>query len=170
MKTINDDSEGFFENGGWSFLEPESDTEEDNDDDEEEEDETFEVSDDGGTSEDESDSEEYSEVDEDDDDDDSGGSGNNSFLKINFVYYRLIKIVFLFKDAASSEESGKDWSDLEAEAAEADKNQRGGFEDEYTRSKGHGSSGPSKRPAHSSSSSSRHRESPSKKHKRYDYY
>lgn len=27
MKTITDDSEGFFENGGWTFLDPESDTE-----------------------------------------------------------------------------------------------------------------------------------------------
>ena len=25
MKTINDDPEGFFDNGGWTFLEPESD-------------------------------------------------------------------------------------------------------------------------------------------------
>ena len=25
MKTINDDPQGFFENGGWSFLDPESD-------------------------------------------------------------------------------------------------------------------------------------------------
>ena len=28
MKTILDDPEGFFENGGWSFLEPNSDNEE----------------------------------------------------------------------------------------------------------------------------------------------
>ena len=25
MKTITDDPEGFFDNGGWSFLDPESD-------------------------------------------------------------------------------------------------------------------------------------------------
>lgn len=25
MKTINDDPEGFFDNGGWSFLDPDSD-------------------------------------------------------------------------------------------------------------------------------------------------
>ncbi len=25
MKTINDDAEGFFDQGGWSFLHPESD-------------------------------------------------------------------------------------------------------------------------------------------------
>lgn len=27
MKTITDDIEGFFDNGGWSFLDPESDEE-----------------------------------------------------------------------------------------------------------------------------------------------
>lgn len=27
MKTITDDIEGFFDNGGWSFLDPESDAE-----------------------------------------------------------------------------------------------------------------------------------------------
>lgn len=27
MKTITDDIEGFFNNGGWSFLDPESDAE-----------------------------------------------------------------------------------------------------------------------------------------------
>merc|ERR1719320_2208368 len=27
MKTITDDAEGFFDNGGWTFLEPESDNE-----------------------------------------------------------------------------------------------------------------------------------------------
>ncbi len=43
MKTITDDPEGFFESGGWSFLDPESDAEEDDDDDEDEEDEEFKV-------------------------------------------------------------------------------------------------------------------------------
>lgn len=37
-------------------------------------------------------------------------------------------------DLGSSEESGKDWSDLEREAAEADKEQKD-FQDEYTKSK-----------------------------------
>merc|ERR1719357_1292156 len=40
MKTIVDDPEGFFESGGWSFLDPESDGEDDDDDDSDE-DETF---------------------------------------------------------------------------------------------------------------------------------
>lgn len=44
MKTITDDPEGFFESGGWTFLDPESDEDEEAVDDEEEEDEAFEVS------------------------------------------------------------------------------------------------------------------------------
>lgn len=43
MKTITDDPEGFFENGGWTFLDPESDDEAGASDDEEEEDEPYEV-------------------------------------------------------------------------------------------------------------------------------
>lgn len=43
MKTITDDPEGFFENGGWTFLDPESDVEEGANDEEEEEDEPYEV-------------------------------------------------------------------------------------------------------------------------------
>jgi nucleosome binding factor SPN SPT16 subunit len=88
MKTINDDPEGFFENGGWTFLEPESDAEEEHDDDEEEEDETFEISGDEEGSEDESDSEEYSEVDEDedvDDDDESGGGSGKLTINIGGI-------------------------------------------------------------------------------------
>ena len=42
MKTITDDPEGFFESGGWSFLDPESGSEDD--DDEDEEDEEFNIS------------------------------------------------------------------------------------------------------------------------------
>lgn len=43
MKTIIDDAEGFFEQGGWTFLDPESDDEEGSEE-EEEEDEPYEVS------------------------------------------------------------------------------------------------------------------------------
>lgn len=43
MKTITDDPEGFFESGGWTFLDPESDAEENVEDEEEEEDEVYEV-------------------------------------------------------------------------------------------------------------------------------
>ena len=39
MKTIVDDPEGFFESGGWSFLDPESDQEEDEDEEDSEDDE-----------------------------------------------------------------------------------------------------------------------------------
>merc|ERR1711962_1656524 len=54
MKTIVDDPEGFFESGGWSFLDPESDGEDD-DEDTDDEDETFamdESDDDSGSEED----------------------------------------------------------------------------------------------------------------------
>ncbi len=43
MKTITDDPEGFFESGGWSFLDPDSENEQEDDDDEDEEDEEFKV-------------------------------------------------------------------------------------------------------------------------------
>lgn len=44
MKAITDDAEGFFENGGWSFLDPESDTEnQEEEEDDEEEDDAYEV-------------------------------------------------------------------------------------------------------------------------------
>ncbi len=43
MKTITDDPEGFFESGGWSFLDQGSDDEEDEDDEEDSEDEEFKV-------------------------------------------------------------------------------------------------------------------------------
>lgn len=37
MKTITDDPEGFFDSGGWTFLDPESDPEDVVDEEEEEE-------------------------------------------------------------------------------------------------------------------------------------
>lgn len=96
MKTITDDPEGFFDNGGWTFLDPESDGEAAaNSDTEDEEDDAYEPTDDDD--EEESDSEDYSEASEDDD------SGSE-------------------EDLGSEEESGKDWSDLEREAAEEDRN------------------------------------------------
>lgn len=46
MKTITDDPEGFFDSGGWTFLDPESDAEnEEIEDEEEEEDDAYEVRD-----------------------------------------------------------------------------------------------------------------------------
>lgn len=45
MKTITDDPEGFFDSGGWTFLDPESDAEnEEVEDEDEEEDDAYEVS------------------------------------------------------------------------------------------------------------------------------
>lgn len=70
MKTITDDPEGFFESGGWTFLDPESDVEDAADEESEEEDEEFQPSEVGeeGSEWSEEDSE-YSEGDTEDDDD-----------------------------------------------------------------------------------------------------
>lgn len=100
MKTITDDPEGFFDQGGWSFLEAESDTENKEADSEisDEEDDAYEPtdSDDGSEESEEDDDSEYSEEDSDESDDsDASGSGSES-------------------------ESGKDWSELEEEARKAD--------------------------------------------------
>ncbi|XP_071446313.1 FACT complex subunit spt16 isoform X2 [Hetaerina americana] len=105
MKTITEDAEGFFENGGWSFLDPESDDENGeggDSDDESEGDDAYEPED---LESDESDSDsDYSEYSESD--------GSDGEEELN-----------------SSEESGKDWSDLEREAAAADK-ERQDFQDD----------------------------------------
>ncbi|WAR12969.1 SPT16-like protein [Mya arenaria] len=95
MKTITDDPEGFFDNGGWSFLAPESDAEEDDDDDEE--DEAFDPSSDLSGSDEES-SGDSEESDWEDEEEDSDGE----------------------EELDSSEESGKDWDELEDEARKAD--------------------------------------------------
>jgi len=64
MKTINDDPEGFFSNGGWSFLDPDSDNEGDGDSDSDEEEEYC-PSSEGEEGQDESDSdEEYTSISE----------------------------------------------------------------------------------------------------------
>ncbi|GAB0094238.1 FACT complex subunit spt16 [Sergentomyia squamirostris] len=98
MKTIVDDPDGFFENGGWTFLDPESDGEQGGgaDSEESEEDEVYEPTDAESEDESEEDSD-YSEASEDDSDESE-------------------------EELGSDEESGKDWSDLEREAAEEDKN------------------------------------------------
>nr|CAD7401370.1 unnamed protein product [Timema cristinae] len=51
-----------------------------------------------------------------------------------YDYYANAKCVLIEEELASSEESGKDWSDLEREAAEADK-ERADYQDEYADSK-----------------------------------
>ncbi|XP_045119023.1 FACT complex subunit spt16-like [Portunus trituberculatus] len=114
MKTIIDDPDGFFEQGGWSFLDPDSDEEEHQEEEEDsEEDGAYAPSDEELGSEEES--EDYS---------------GESEISDSEEYS---------EDLGSSEESGKDWSDLEREAAEADR-ERNEFEDEYTKQK-KGSSG-----------------------------
>uniref|UniRef100_A0A667WMJ2 FACT complex subunit n=1 Tax=Myripristis murdjan TaxID=586833 RepID=A0A667WMJ2_9TELE len=90
MKTIVDDPEGFFEQGGWSFLDPESEGSGAEEDSESEmEDETFNPS-----AEEDEDEEEDSDEDYDSETEDSDYSAS----------------------LGSEEESGKDWDELEEEA------------------------------------------------------
>uniref|UniRef100_A0A0P4WN20 FACT complex subunit n=1 Tax=Scylla olivacea TaxID=85551 RepID=A0A0P4WN20_SCYOL len=136
MKTIIDDPDGFFEQGGWSFLDPDSDEEEQQEEEEDsEEDGAYAPSDEELGSEEES--EDYS---------------GESEISDSEEYS---------EDLGSSEESGKDWSDLEREAAEADR-ERNEFEDEYTKQK-KGGSGYSKHK--SSKHDSKHRSPHKSSHK-----
>ncbi|ALC43184.1 dre4 [Drosophila busckii] len=148
MKTITDDPEGFFEQGGWTFLDPESGSEAENESAESEEDEAYNPTD--AESDDESDEDsEYSEASEDESDDS--------------------------EDLGSDEESGKDWSDLEREAAEEDRNndypvddkRNGKFDAKKHKGSKHSPSKSSKdkyhnRDKHHSSSSSGHKHNSSK--------
>ncbi|XP_072885322.1 FACT complex subunit SPT16 [Hemitrygon akajei] len=95
MKTIVDDPEGFFEQGGWSFLEPEGEgSEAESQDSESElEDETFNPSEDDDEAEDEDSDEDYSSETEES----------------------------VSEESLGSEESGKDWDELEEEARRADR-------------------------------------------------
>ncbi|KAM5192405.1 FACT complex subunit SPT16 [Mantella aurantiaca] len=100
MKTIVDDPEGFFEQGGWSFLEPEgegSDADA-NGSESEVEDETFNPS-----------ADEYEEEEEDSDEDYSDETEDS---------------VYSEDSLGSDEESGKDWDELEEEARKADRESR----------------------------------------------
>ncbi|XP_014244216.1 FACT complex subunit spt16 isoform X2 [Cimex lectularius] len=139
MKTITDDPEGFFESGGWTFLDPESDDEQEAEDDEEEEDDAYEPTDSASEEESDDDSD-YSEASED--------SGSEEEL-------------------GSSDESGKDWSDLEREAAEEDRERGDDFNDDYSsRKRKHGerhSSSPKK--SKHDKDKSKHKSTPDKKHK-----
>lgn len=143
MKTITDDPEGFFESGGWTFLDPESDEEVGEEEEDDEEDDAYEPSDSGGEEESEDDSD-YSEASED--------SATEEEL-------------------GSSDESGKDWSDLEREAAEEDKKKEDDtFDDEYSKSKRkRGKDGGRDYPSPKRSKSDKHdkskHKSPDKKHK-----
>merc|ERR1712110_465156 len=99
MKTIIDDPEGFFESGGWSFLDPNSGSEDEKDEDEDldSEDEESKVSEASGDA----------SGDDDSDDDYSSEDENASDEDYN-------------DELDSDESSGKDWSDLEREAEEDD--------------------------------------------------
>ena len=134
MKTITDDPVGFIENGGWTFLDPESDGEDaHNEDSDDEEDDAYEPTDaetEGEillinlidslivfslTEEEDSEMSEYSEASEDVDDDSS-------------------------EEMGSEEESGKDWSDLEREAAEEDRDRERYGDDKLKHKSSHKSS------------------------------
>lgn len=131
MKTITDDPESFFETGGWTFLDPESDAENEAVDDEEsEEDDAYEPTDVESEEEDSEYSSELSEASEDSDSDE--------------------------EELGSSEESGKDWSDLEREAAEEDK-ERGEYRGEDFANKNKPTLPPSSGRHHTPSSQSKHK-------------
>lgn len=140
MKTINDNPEDFFENGGWSFLEPNSD-EEDNgeDDDSEEGDDEFKP---------ESGSEAGSE-DEYDEEYDSGDVESEEGSDFE-------------EELDSDESSGKDWSDLEAEAKKDDHDKaREELDDTRGGRKREKHNESSQRSSHSSSKKKKRRRSPS---------
>lgn len=99
MKRIREDLDTFFEEGGWAFLDSDAEDEEGEDDDDEDEDDQYNPSEDE-TEEDED--EDESELSEEESDYEESGSA----------------------ELGSSEESGKDWSELEEEAAKADRNNR----------------------------------------------
>lgn len=140
MKTITDDPEGFFESGGWTFLDPESDNEVGAaEDEEDEEDEAYEPTDSASGLESEDDSE-YSEGDTEGDSDSE-------------------------EELGSDEESGKDWSDLEREAEEEDRERSYDKFDDFNRKDKRNKDKHSSKDKHRSSSSrnkSSSKHSPSK--------
>lgn len=99
MKTITDDPEGFFDQGGWNFLEAESDTESKEADDSisDEEDDAYQPTDSEDEDEESEDDDDESDYSEEDESESESGSGSGS-----------------------ESESGKDWSELEEEARKAD--------------------------------------------------
>merc|ERR1719411_2271252 len=137
MKTIVEDPEGFFDSGGWNFLDPESGDEDEDDDDDSDEDETFNADDDDS-------GEEEEEDDSDEDFSDSDASEDEFSEELD-----------------SDESSGKDWSDLEAEAAEDDRYRD---DDDDRRGKG-GSSSRRERDRHQKSPKKSKHRTPEKKSK-----
>lgn len=103
--------------------------------------ESFEDSEDDGS--------EYSEASEDSD------SEGTIFISYVFCLLTILKKKLIEEELGSSDESGKDWSDLEREAEEEDRND---FHNEYSKSKSAGSSGSHfKSSSHKKSSSNKHR-------------
>lgn len=152
MKTITDDPKEFFETGGWTFLDPESGSEgEGAEDDESEEDEVYEPSDLESDEESDEDSE-YSEASEDEsDEEDDDGKHDRGFFIHGKPSHDLTNR-FESTELGSDEESGKDWSDLEREAAEDDANYSNKQEDSYAHKK---KSSHDRRDKHKSSKSHR---------------
>uniref|UniRef100_A0A6G1S525 FACT complex subunit n=1 Tax=Aceria tosichella TaxID=561515 RepID=A0A6G1S525_9ACAR len=101
LKRIKEDIDGFFNEGGWSFLDSDAEDEEGEEDEDESGDDQYNPSEDETEEEEDEDESELEE--EESEYEDSEG------------------------ELGSSEESGKDWSELEEEAAKADRNNR--FED-----------------------------------------
>src|SRR5579883_1821196 len=99
MKTIVDDPEGFFDSGGWNFLEPESD--------DEAKDVESDISDEEDDAYEPTESESEAEASEESDDDGSDYSDEESESESS-------------SGSASGSESGKDWSELEEEARRED--------------------------------------------------
>jgi len=98
MKTINDNPEDFFENGGWSFLEPNSEDEYSEEDETDEDDQEFKPASDSEYGSDDDYDEEY-------DSGDAESEGGSDYEE----------------ELDSDQSSGKDWSDLEEEAKKDDR-------------------------------------------------
>uniref|UniRef100_A0A7S0S408 FACT complex subunit n=1 Tax=Chlamydomonas leiostraca TaxID=1034604 RepID=A0A7S0S408_9CHLO len=126
LKSIQEDPDGFIEQGGWEFLNMDKSDDEDGEESEQSEDyapDEDEDEDDGSEEEEDSDDESLVESDEDDDDDD--------------------------EDDEDEEEAGKTWEELEEEAKRDDKEREreGDSDDERTRKRkgGPGGGAPPKR-------------------------
>ncbi|PSN32699.1 hypothetical protein C0J52_20275 [Blattella germanica] len=144
MKTITDDPEGFFDSGGWTFLDPESDDENPEEVEEEEEDDAYEPTDiESEESDDDSDYSEYSEE-----------SGSED----------------LEREAAEADKEQNDFQDEYAEGKKGGKKRPGGFggrkddkKDRHSSSK-HKHSSSNHKDSHKSSKSSKSSSRSSDKH------
>jgi len=103
MRTVNDDPEAFFEDGGWNFLSAESDEGEEND--VESDESSFHAS------------EDETSASSDEDEEEEEGVSEEESGRIYEIFFDFF--IFLESEASldSEEEEGKDWSDLEEEAA-----------------------------------------------------